>query len=263
MTSVFISTLKWNNLSTYVFLIPTKKCIGTLGSNFLCFEGKIKRVNIKIHPNYFSLLILFRDYPWPNGNILRKTQAAGKQCSFPSLPPKIPIPIPPLPQIFQQKPLILWRTSDLELSMTSLPKPKTSLAGRSCPKYSISSTKELVSVAMYLLKDSPCLYLKTLITKSWIVLKEIVGTRNSLQIKLKTQLFSYGWSVFDCTFILHISDFFDRKFTSTFYSSNLLFTVIDLVNEINQGLRYVKYFNCTFLLVVTFSTDKNTDKFDQ
>ena len=32
-----------------------------------------------------------------------------------------------------------------ELFMILLPKPKTSLAGHSCPKYSISSTKELVS----------------------------------------------------------------------------------------------------------------------
>ena len=128
--------------------------------------GKIKRVNI--HFNYFSFLILFRDYPWPNGNTLRRTQAAGKLCSFPSLPHTIPnpIPIPLLPQIFQYEPLTLWRTSDLELSMTLLPKPKTSLAGRSCPKYSISSTKELVSVTVYLLKACPCPYL---IAKSWIV----------------------------------------------------------------------------------------------
>ena len=113
----------------------------------------ILRGKIKFHLNNFSFLILFRDYPSPNGNILRRTQAAGKPCSFPSLPHTIPIPIPLLPQVFQHEPLTLWRTSDLELSMTSLPKPKTSLAGRNCPKYSISSTKELVSVAMYILTE--------------------------------------------------------------------------------------------------------------
>ena len=91
------------------------------------------------------LFSFFRDYLFRRGNILMRRPVGGRRYLFPFHLWLQALFLHQLYHIFLYEPLTPWRTSDLELSMTSLPKPKTSLAGRSCPKYSISSTKELVS----------------------------------------------------------------------------------------------------------------------
>ena len=84
-----------------------------------------------------SICILYfsRDFPFRSGSTLKKPQGVGRQ--FSSLFRRLYLS-------FRSKPLTHYAICRPMLSTTWWPKLKTSLVGHNCPKFSISSTKELV-----------------------------------------------------------------------------------------------------------------------
>ena len=79
--------------------------------------------------------VFFRDFPFRSGSTLKKPQGVGRQ--FSSLFRRLYLS-------FRSKPLTHYAICRPMLSTTWWPKLKTSLVGHNCPKFSISSTKELV-----------------------------------------------------------------------------------------------------------------------
>ena len=93
--------------------------------------------SLKMYSCYWPVCILYfsRDFPFRSGSTLKKPQGVGRQ--FSSLFRRLYLS-------FRSKPLTHYAICRPMLSTTWWPKPKTSLVGHNCPKFSISSTKELV-----------------------------------------------------------------------------------------------------------------------